>query len=138
MLFESRFDAGDESIQAEILWTPLIDMVFILIVFFAVTMTFATQQSVLEMDLPQAASGAAAEASRMVQIGPTGSISYAGNAGLTPEEFGSLIAGEPADGPAWEVAAERSVPYEHVIAVLDQLRLARQTRVLLSVEARRR
>lgn len=138
MLFDSRFGAADEALEAEIQWTPLIDMVFILIVFFAVTMTFATQQSVLEMDLPQAASGAAAEATRIVEVGPTGSLSYSGHEGLTPQEFGALIADESPDGPSWEVAADRSVPYEHVIAVLDQLRLARQTKVLLSVEPRRR
>lgn len=134
MLFESRLNPSDEAYQGEIEWTPLIDMVFILIVFFAVTMTFATQQSVMDVDLPQAAAAASASDTRRIVVERDGTINYAGQGPLTPAELGEILAGEPADGPGFEVAADRGVPYEHVMAVLDQLRRNDQRKIFLAFE----
>ena len=77
----------------EIGLAPLIDVVFILLLFFVVTTTF-TRETRLKVDLPEAASGAPMEETELrpleVLVGADGSFSVNGKA-LVKSDLNSLM-----------------------------------------------
>ena len=76
----SRFkNSADDSTEAVVDISPLIDCVFILLIFFIVTTTFVDETGV-EVDKPQAASSVQLEkTSIMIAITDKGEIVYGGN-----------------------------------------------------------
>jgi biopolymer transport protein ExbD len=105
--------------------TPMIDISFLLIVFFIVSSRLAQQEIQLELDLPQAASGKAAETEPtgrrlVVNVLPEGELMAAG-AIIDPADLERLIALERSKaGEDLEVRvrSDRQVPYRFVEPVL--------------------
>ncbi|MBC8515224.1 biopolymer transporter ExbD [bacterium] len=134
MALRRRLSRSRKSEEATIEWVALIDMVFILLLFFAVTTTFASEEAGIDLQLPSASSGSAQPELRVISIKKDGSIFY-NDRFLSVGELGDVLA-QAGDGPSWEVRADRQADYEAVIGVLDQLRIARQSDVVLSVDPR--
>jgi biopolymer transport protein ExbD len=111
----------DREFDAEIDLTPLIDVVFILLIFFFITSTFIRPS--LPVNLAQAASAAAA-AERTEQlvltINAEGTVFHAG-AVLTQKEVAAVISANP--GRGINLFVDRAAPFEAFLAVLDEARL---------------
>ncbi len=104
--------------------TPLIDVVFLLIVFFLVSSNLARQETQMELDLPTAASGdeAMAEGRPRVSVNvlADGRI-LLGNIEAQPEEIAERLAFErnrSGDDLEVRIRSDRSVPYGSVEPVL--------------------
>lgn len=118
----------------EVNLTPLIDVVFLLLIFFMVSTTFETRQA-LELTLPESAGGVAVEEGAPVVL----SISAAGDYRLGGRE---LAAGRLAEalaaeaGPAREhglvVEADGRASHASVVHALDQAGLLGIRRVRIA------
>lgn len=133
-----RLSAGvtADSAEPEINMAPMIDMVFILLIFFLVTTTFVRETGV-EVERPQAQTAVLREqAGLLVGITAAGQVFIDGRQvdmhsvrGLV-ERF---LAETPEGGVV--VVADKASPAGKVIAVLDQARMAGAEKV--AVAARR-
>jgi len=104
--------------------TPMIDVVFLLIIFFLVSSHLAKQEVQLELDLPTASSGESPpEETRprvTVNVLPDGNVLLAGGA-VSPEELERRLETERAEsGGNLEVRirGHRRVPYQFVEPIL--------------------
>jgi len=122
--------------EPEINMAPLIDMVFILLIFFLVTTTFVRESGV-EVQRPTAATAAAKEKGALI-------VAVAGDGRIFVERrqvdlrsVRGLVERFLAEDPAGAViiAADKTTPTGRTIAVLDQARLAGAREV--AVAARR-
>ena len=70
-----RLDTGEE-FEGAISLTPLIDVVFLLLIFFLTATTFSREEVEMDLDLPEAASGKAGggEQTIVINIGRNGRI----------------------------------------------------------------
>ena len=100
--------------------TPMIDMVFLLIIFFLVSNHLGRQESLLKVDLPQAASGEQPAADSLQRLTltvlPDGSL-YAGGQLTTQPAIESRLRALVAEGGAAvevRVRASRDLPYRIV------------------------
>lgn len=101
---------------------PLLDVVLLLLIFFVVTSSFATQT--LELELPSAdAAGAAPRNPLVVALDAEGSIEVEGRAVSIDELAARFAAAREIERPI-ELRADRSTAHEHVVAVLDRAQAA--------------
>lgn len=116
--------AAGESNEPEINMAPLIDMVFILLIFFLVTTSFVREAGV-EIQRPQAATAQVkAKRSLTVAVDPKGRIFIQGrrvSLGSVRGLVERFLVEEPRG--AVLIAADRRSQTGRVIAVLDQCRL---------------
>ena len=133
MSLKRHFSTQDEG-SDELNISPLIDMVFILLIFFIVTTVFVEETGV-EVNKPQAASAtdleknsiliAITETGRVVyggrEIGPTGVRSTVRR--LTTREQMPVI-----------IQADRTVPTELLVRVIDEAKLAGAISVNVSTD----
>ena len=127
---DGEYGGGGGSLS-EINVTPLVDVMLVLLVIFMVTAPLINQAGV-EVDLPQAKTGAVKEESENATV----SVDKAGNVWLddrkfTPKEFDEkfravIMARKP---KAVFLRADQTVPYGTVIKVMDELRSAGITRL---------
>lgn len=112
--------------NVEIGLAPLIDVVFILLLFFVVTTTF-TRETQLQVDLPEAASGTPPEQTEVKQlevvIDVDGNYSLNGKA-LLKSDLSSLMAAlsKEADGDnslPMIISADGKTPHQAVITAMD-------------------
>lgn len=104
--------------------TPMIDVIFVLLLFFVVTTTF-TRESHLKVDLPEA-QGQNSEnpADRIeVVIGKNGSYAVNGDV-LVNSQMKTLLAAIEAKGQGnkdlpFVITADANVPYEKVMQAMD-------------------
>ena len=111
----------DNEFDAEIDLTPLIDVVFILLIFFFITSTFIRPS--LPVNLAKAAS-AAASAERAEQLVITidaDGILFNDGAALTREEIPALLNANPDLGI--NLFVDRAAPFDAFLAVIDEARL---------------
>ncbi len=104
--------------------SPLIDVVFILLIFFIVTTVFVRETGV-EVDKPQALSSSTLEKNVMlIAITAAGQVMYDGsNIGVSG--IRSLIEQSKVEEERPVVVqADKSVPTEQLIAVIDEVKLA--------------
>lgn len=110
----------------EIGLAPLIDVVFILLLFFVVTTTF-TRETRLKVDLPEAASGAPMEETELrpleVLVGADGSFSVNGNA-LVKSDLNSLMTAlqRESEGDTslpLTISADGKAPHQSVVTAMD-------------------
>ncbi|HET8729196.1 MAG TPA: biopolymer transporter ExbD [Alphaproteobacteria bacterium] len=111
--------------------TPLIDVVFILLVFFMLATSFDDWRSI-SLDPPAAAArGTGMEGAVLVRIGDEGidvnGVPVAADA--LGREVGTLITGDPEARVLIQPASE--VPLQRIVTVVDQLALAGITNVRL-------
>ena len=129
----ARFkNTGDESTETAVDISPLIDCVFILLIFFIVTTTFVEETGV-EVDKPQAASGAQLEkTSILIAITEQGDVVYGGNAigitgvrpmvkRMTQKEMVPVI-----------IQADKNVKSGLLVRVIDEAKLAGAEKVSIA------
>lgn len=124
-------DSSDTSIDM----SPLIDCVFILLIFFIVTTTFVEETGV-EVDKPQAASAAQLEKnSILLAVTAEGDVVYGGRqigiAGVQPLVRRML---QTEDVPVI-VQADRTVQAGVMVRVIDEAKLAGATKVSIATRS---
>lgn len=109
---------------AKISMTPMIDVVFLLIIFFLVSSHLAQQESQIPLDLPAATSGLdelMARESIVIHVLPDGSWMTSG-ASVSVQDL-DLILGKrvrETDQPLQlRIRTDRNVPYEHLEPILQ-------------------
>jgi biopolymer transport protein ExbD len=127
-----RDTGGDEGGEGGIDMSPMIDCVFILLIFFIVTTTFVEETGV-EVDKPQAASAAQLEkTSILIALTAKGEVVYGGReiglSGVQPV-VKRLIQKE--DVPVI-VQADATVPSGLLVRVIDEAKLAGAEKVSLA------
>ena len=108
--------------------TPLIDMVFLLLIFFLVATTFQEAEREIRIALPEAeAAGPLTASLREIVINVTadGAIIVGGRT-IEPEALRALVADAVEANPEQKVSVrgDRGVPYGRVAAVLDACKSA--------------
>ena len=112
--------------NVEIGLAPLIDVVFILLLFFVVTTTF-TRETQLQVDLPEAVSGVPPQASELkpleVLIAADGTFSVNGQA-LVKNDLGNLMTSlqRESEGDSslpLTISADSQTPHQAVITAMD-------------------
>ncbi len=133
MRFRNR--SRHQSVHLDI--TPLVDVVFLLLIFFMVTTTFARHQEI-DLDLPRARTGQTAEedAERIIiTITARGELTVQGEAvpvrGL--KDRLQAAAGGVRD-PLVTIQADREASHGRVIQVLDAARALGMTRLMIASE----
>lgn len=110
--------------QEDINLTPLIDVVFLLLIFFMVSTTF-TKETHLKLDLPEAEGQPAPEPADKLEVLITAEGGYAVNGEtLVNSQMKTLLAAIEAKGQGnkdlpFVITADASVPYEKVVQVMD-------------------
>lgn len=111
----------DKEFDEEIDLTPLIDVVFILLIFFFITSTFI--QPSLPVNLAKAASASASAERKeqlVITIDASGTLFHEGIV-LIREELPQLIRANPDLGI--NLFVDRAAPFESFLSVIDETRL---------------
>lgn len=104
--------------------TPLIDVVFLLLIFFMVSTTF-TKETHLKLDLPEAEGQAASAPEAKIEVLVTAQGGYAVNGeSLVNSQLKTLLAAieQKSQGNKdlpFIITADANVPYEKVVQVMD-------------------
>lgn len=117
--------------------TPLVDITLVLLIIFMVTAHFVND-SALKIQLPKAAAAEAIPpASLTVSAGKTGELSIAGQK-LDLNALKLRMTHEVRQNPQVRVlvAADESLVYRNIVAILDTIKAAGVSRVALSAEAK--
>jgi len=116
----------------EVNLTPLIDVVFLLLIFFMVSTTFETRQA-LELTLPESASGVAADVSPVTLAVTAQGVYRLQGRDLSAAELGEALANEAeaAREAGLVVEADGRASHADVVRALDQASLLgiRQVRI---------
>ena len=124
--------SGDDSSETSIDISPLIDCIFILLLFFIVTTTFVEETGV-EVDKPQAASAVKLEKnSVLLAITDQGEVVYGGNdigVGGVRSVVKRMI--EKEDLPVI-IQADQAVPSGLLVRVIDEAKLAGAQKISLA------
>ncbi len=129
--------------------TPMIDVVFLLIVFFLVSSHLARQETQLELDLPGAATGRRDQADtttrrvviNVVSGGPLGGRIQIGSQPVAPAQLVEILRTEARQAPGQievRIRCDRHVPYQLVEPVLAACATAGIWNVTFAVVARER
>lgn len=103
---------------------PLVDTVFNLLIFFAVTMSLGGAQSGLSLKLPEAATAQTLRGRVIVGITDTGSI-YVDTKTVSLGEVRAAVTRQSAGDRETEIIVrpDKTVSYERVVSVMDEIRL---------------
>ncbi len=117
--------------------TPMIDVVFLLLIFFLLTSIFG--RVALPVDLPR--SGAAAPADQraaQVLVGADGSIRF-NDRGLSPTELTEELRRlPPADrDQGIQLLSDRGVPFGRIVEVMDAVKKAGLERIVVLADRKR-
>lgn len=115
--------------------TPLIDIIFILLIFFAVSTSIELQKSSINLTLPNAETGEKKEEGILLSIDAKQHIRINDTLHTLPNirTEAALLAKTSPDQTVI-IQAHKTTPYELVIQVMDQLRLGGLLNVTLEVE----
>ena len=114
--------------------TAMVDVVFLLIIFFMVSTTFITLESGLPVDLPQASSAEAqAEGQPTVTISADESI-YVGGTEVSEAGLVAALRGLLSDegGDVVILRADQSVPHGLTVRIMDAIKRAGAQRVAIA------
>lgn len=109
---------------AEINLTPLIDVVFLLLIFFVVSTTFTSKRE-LTLELPEATAEAAVEATVQVEIEISADGEYAVNAQRLVNRSGDTLRKALADASRGNtklpliINADANTPHQAVVTAMD-------------------
>lgn len=106
--------------------TPLIDVVFLLLIFFMVSTTF-TKETHLQVDLPEAVGAPAPQREEPLEVLINAEGGYAlGGQSLVNNQSATLrqalveVAGEdPANRPPLVITADANAPHQYVVRAMD-------------------
>lgn len=121
--------------------TPLIDVIFLLLIFFVVSTTFV-RTSAIEVDLPDASDGVRPQAAGVdVRVSQTGDYAVNGEtlSGGARDLLGAMrrARGTAADAaPVVVISADADARHEAVVTVLDAARRLGLTKLTVLTEAR--
>ena len=137
-----NFRPGKKPVGGFIDMTPVVDTIFNLLIFFALSMNFLANPGIT-VDLPDAAAPQVAREEGDIRIGitPEGGLRLDG-APVTLEALGARLrelAGERRTGgqrpdPQVLIRADRRVPHGLVVAVMDAARSAGLTRLAIMTQ----
>jgi len=122
----------DDDFDAEIDLTPLIDVIFMLLLFFILASTFSAP--VLQVMLPSAETAETmdSDSSRLVlSIDGNGALYHLGQP-IQPDALPGLLNGEP-EGPV-ELRVDRTAPFDAFVGVMDPLRASGRNDVLITTK----
>lgn len=116
--------------------TNAVDIMFFMLVFFMLFSTMRTEQSGLDVKLPQAATGKATKVEDLVVSIDENRQVYWGNQPIALEELSTMVESQLRKNPnsRFIVQADRTVQYDDLVKVLDKARLAGGTKVALAVK----
>lgn len=119
MLLKARDDSPGIALDL----TPMIDMVFLLLIFFLVATSFQQAEREMKVALPFAnAAGPISAALReiVINVDAQGRIIIAGRT-MTPDALAEMIRQAVASNPEQKVSirGDRATPYANVVGVLD-------------------
>ncbi len=129
-----KFSHHSEDAGTDINLTPLIDVVFLLLIFFMVTTTFSREADI-KLNLPEADSATRQELDQgavTIQINAIGQYAVQGPEGAPPRELLNTrvetlrnvlkgVAG-PIKNPVIRIRADRLTPHEAVVKAMDAAR----------------
>ncbi len=119
-----RLPHAQQSSELSINMTPMIDVVFLLIIFFLVSSHLARRENHLPVSLPHASAGIVLPEDApvlTVTIDPQGDWRIGGRK-LAREELGELFAGHAAkhgESASIRIRGDREVPYERLSPLLN-------------------
>jgi biopolymer transport protein ExbD len=123
-------------VQASFELAPFIDMVFTLLIFFAVTTTLMVQEKAIDLDLPAAESTVEQTPGIVISIDKNQDI-HIDNDKVTADTLQASIArilqGKP--DASFIFRADKTVPYDTVISTLDKARLGGAGKLFLEAES---
>ena len=123
------FDEYDEEPRIDL--TPLIDVIFMLVIFFVMTMTFS--KPVLDLVLPSADNSIVRkEAELVLNVKSDGSIYYEG--GLVTKEDLPKFLDEHPDGML-NLMIDEKAPFESFVSIVDVAKHKRGGRFVISTRA---
>ena len=113
----------EQEATATIALTPIIDMVFLLLIFFLVATTFHQTEREMRIALPTASSSVPISAVLMelvVNVDAAGNI-FTGGRQVEPDALRSMIAGAVKNNPEQKVTirGDRTTAYASIVRVLD-------------------
>jgi len=114
--------------------TPMVDVVFLLIIFFMLTTTFITVESGLPVDLPEAQTSVASPSMLpTVTINTLGEIFF-GGIQVSETELGGLLRAELAASGQTTVVlrADRDVLHGQAVRIMDIIRQAGAERIAIA------
>ncbi|HOO20824.1 MAG TPA: biopolymer transporter ExbD [Kiritimatiellia bacterium] len=119
----------DDDFGTELDLTPLIDVVFMLLLFFILASTFSAP--VLPVALPEAgtAERVPEDPARLVLAIDAGGGLYRGPEAVEVEALAEWLAGS--EGPV-ELRVDRAAPFDAFVGVMDRLRAAGRNDVLIT------
>ncbi|WP_416886280.1 ExbD/TolR family protein [Marinospirillum sp.] len=126
---------SQEQDDTEVNLTPMLDVVFILLIFFIVTTSFV-RESGIEVDPPQASTAEVqAQASILIAISPEGEI-WLDREPVTLAALGPRVVRLQAESPQSSVViqADRASRSGRLVEVMDRLRQAGVDRIALAAQ----
>ncbi len=114
---------------------PLIDIVFVLLIFFAVSSSLVSKNQGIPMDLPQASTVEKNKPNLTISIKKDGSIYY-DKMKITINQISQIVTDYLEEDPDLQVnlGADKSLAYDNVIQVLDQIRISGCSNIALQTE----
>ncbi len=120
--------------------TPLIDVVFLLLIFFMVTTTFQ-QETRLKVDLPEAVSGVTSvhQERIVLEVSAEGRYQLQGKSVVATRDAlrGALSALGPAGGRPLVLQADGKAPHEAVVRAMDAARLSGFEKLSIAAQSSR-
>ena len=119
----------DEDVHIDL--TPLIDVIFMLVIFFVMTMTFS--KPVLDIVLPKSAIAQAQKKGEelLVAVRADGSVLVDGTA-VTMDELPAAMDARP--DALLNLSVDRAAPFEAFVKVIDVAKVKREGRFVISTE----
>lgn len=134
MALSSRHRRRSLATNAAIDLTPMVDVVFLLIIFFMLTTTFITVESGLPVDLPQAQTAITSPSELpTVSIDSTGRI-YFGGAQVSETELPTMVrqALQLSGQTSVVLRADSTAQHGQAVRVMDILRQAGAERIVIA------
>tara|TARA_A100001015_G_scaffold308684_1_gene406734 strand:+ start:2575 stop:2988 length:414 start_codon:yes stop_codon:yes gene_type:complete len=115
--------------------TPLIDVIFILVIFFAVTTTFVNERQGISVTLPTATAIEAPKQSVVISIDRQQRVYWNGtrlSESAIAQKVAAFVKQQPSQGIVLQ--ADQQTPYNRVVFVLDAIRKAGCSNVMLEAQ----
>ena len=130
----------DDREEPQLNLTPLVDVLFLLLIFFLVGTQFTDAEDAFEVDLPEAAAAAEPLGGRpdelVVNVGPEGQLTLLGEP-LGPDRLRERLAEVAAVYPDQTVVirGDGASAYQYVVGVMDAVKSAGLTNLSLAVQS---